>query len=74
MPKGGAFFVAGREESDSSLMPWANVAELAKERTLCAFFLLCGPLALIPQTPPSGTEHMLSGDVSCIVVKKYCIF
>lgn len=73
MPKGNAFFVPGKKESGSSPVSWANVAELAKERTLCAFFLLCDPLTLIPQTPPSGAEHMLSGDISCVVVRKHCI-
>lgn len=60
----------GERKSGSSLIPWVNVVELAKERTLCAFFLLCDPLALIPQTPPSGTEHKLSGEVCYIVVRK----
>lgn len=49
MPKGDDVLVTGREKSGSSLMPWANVAKLAKERTLCAFLLLCGPLAPTPK-------------------------
>lgn len=73
MPKGGDLFVAKREESGSSLMPWANVTVLTKERTLCASFLLYSPLVLTLQAPPSGAEHMLPGDVSCIVVRKPCI-
>lgn len=40
MPKADDFFVTRREESGSSLIPWADVAGLAKERPLCAFFLL----------------------------------
>lgn len=40
MPKDEALFVARREENASSLMPWASMAELAKKRMPCAFFLL----------------------------------
>lgn len=55
-------------------MPWANVVELAKERTLCAFFMLCDSLALIPQTPQSGTEHRLSGEVCCMLLGNTVLF
>ena len=66
MPKADDVIVTGREKSGSSLMPWANVAKLAKERAPCAFFLLCGPLAptLKPRHPVQNicyqvTSHTL---------------
>lgn len=53
MPKGDEVFVTGREKSGSFLM--------AKERTLCAFFLLYGSLAppLKPLHPDQNIRYQV---------------
>lgn len=71
MPKDEALFVSRREENASSLMPWASMAELAKKRMPCAFFLLwsSGTYSLPPL--PSGnhlsTVHV-HDSLSCLLL------
>ena len=63
MPKGDEVFVTGREKSGSFLMA-------GQGKDIVCFLLALWFSGTSSTAPPSRSEHMLSGNASCIVGRK----